>query len=606
MDYQGSIKKRLIGIILLVTFITSFIASFAFVYWYLHYQQSQSIRLSKTVSNVLGQDIAKLILLNDMASAIDISANLPSFEDLERMVLYKLDKSVVFQYSKDKKNFKVMPLPSKEYRNVGVKGKYLTIYVDAQYQNTHLGFVKLTFKIETIKDIINKNKNILFFIVLLLCFISYFLALYFAKKFTQPILNLVDYLDDIDRIEKVKRSININENNEYGKLYSVVNSMIERIKTNQEQLRLSAVAFETQSGITITDKNHKILQVNKAFTQITGYTQDDIVGKTPAVLQSGKHTKEFYADMQTSLKEKRYWNGEIHNINKNGDILKENLTIQTVLDEKGDIEYYVGSFIDITIQKDIEQKLQEKETMLVQQSKMAAMGEMLENIAHQWRQPLSLISSISSGILLKREYNIDIPIDEEKANLNQINETIDYLSQTIDDFRDFFKPNKETILFDIKDIYNKTLKLVSNKFVSRNIKLVENIDSIEINSFDNELMQVIMNILNNAKDILETKENQERILIVDIYTNDNQAIITIKDNAGGIPENIIDKVFDPYFTTKHKTQGTGIGLYMSKEMIIKHMQGDISVSNEKYIYNNIEYTGACFKIQLPYKKEVIK
>jgi PAS domain S-box-containing protein len=603
MQYKGSIKNRLTGIILLVTSTTLIIAFSSFTYWYLQYQQTQSIRLAKTVSNVLGQDIAKLILLNDMTSAIDISTNLTSFDNLDKMVLYKLDKTIVFQYSKDKKKFKVKPLPDKKHRILKIKDHCMVIYTDATYQGTHLGYVKLKFQIKTILDILNENKNIILVLLLSLVLFSYLLTLYFAKKFTKPILDLVSYLDDIEHIQNVQEEIKIEEKNEYGKLYNVVNSMIQRIKANQEKLRLSAVAFETQNGITITDKNHTILQVNKAFTKITGYTQEDVIGKTPAILKSGIHKKEFYSNMQNSLLEKGYWNGEIQNLTKDGKILKENLTIQSVVDEKDEVLYYVASFTDITLQKEIEQKLQEKEMMLVQQSKMAAMGEMLENIAHQWRQPLSLISSISSGTLLKREYNIDIPLEEEKKHLTQINETIEYLSQTIDDFRDFFKPNKEPVYFNIKDTYRKTLKLVQNKFLTSKINVIENIEDITVQNFDNEFMQVIMNILNNAKDILETKQDQKRLIFVDIYQKENNVIITIKDNAGGIPKDIISKIFDPYFTTKHKTQGTGIGLYMSQEIIIKHMKGSIKVANETFKYENTLYTGASFTIKLPYKKD---
>jgi len=370
-------------------------------------------------------------------------------------------------------------------------------------------------------------------------------------------------------------------------------------KDNEHYLKLAAVAFETQNGMTITDKNHTILQVNKAFTAITGYEANEVIGKTPAILKSGIHNKTFYRNMKKSLNEKGFWNDEIQNLTKDGKIVKENLTIQSVVDDDKEVLYYVASFTDITLQKEIEERLRQKESMLIQQSKMAAMGEMLENIAHQWRQPLSLISSISSGILLKKEYGLLVDEKDEIKYLNQINDATTYLSQTIEDFRNFFKPNNQCVVFNTIDIYNKTLKLVNIKFKSLQIKVIKDIQDIKVLSFENELMQILINILKNAQDALETKTNQERIIFINIYKDKDNAIIKIKDNAGGIPNDIINKIFDPYFTTKHQSQGTGIGLYMSMEMITKHIKGTMSVKNETFKYNDKDYTGAIFTITVP-------
>ena len=598
MKFTGSIQKRLTAIILFVAFLTSLVGYGSFIYWYMEDQHKRSIDLSNTVATVLSQDIAKLLLLNDVSAAADLSSNLESFKTLNKMVLYKKDGIPAFQYSNNNKSFKVKPLIKKRNNFRKIKSDTIQIYINANYKDTHLGYVKMNLKIETIEEVILKNIQILLVILFFMFILSFILSNYFAKKFNKPVLDLVDFLEQIEKIESFDKEINITEDNEYGKLFYEVNTMLKRIKSSQEALKIAAVAFETPTGMTITDANQKIVQINTAFSEITGYTPAEVIGEHTAILKSGLHDKSFYDSMYNSLRKRNYWSGEIKNKRKDGTIYSEYLTIQSVKDSNNKIIYYVASFVDITLYEETKKKLEEKEMMLVQQSKMAAMGEMLENIAHQWRQPLSLISTIATSMVLTKEMGINSTLEEDIEKLNKINSSSQYLSHTIDDFRNFFKSNNPKDVFNIEDTYFTTLKLVNSKFDSLKIELIENIQNIEVLGLQNELKQVIMNILNNARDILEEKE-QTRLIFVDIYKVENNALIKIKDNAGGIPEDIIERIFEPYFTTKHKKQGTGIGLYMAQEMIIKHMNGNLSVSNEMFTYKDIDYKGACFTITVP-------
>ena len=242
-------------------------------------------------------------------------------------------------------------------------------------------------------------------------------------------------------------------------------------------------------------------------------------------------------------------------------------------------------------------KNEEKHRISIQQSRMASMGEMLENIAHQWRQPLSTISVVASGIKLKKELNI---LNDEELDdaLSHIKNATQYLSNTIEDFRNFFSKDKISSNINIRSTINKTIDLVSSTFAKEEITLVRNIQDINFASFENELIQVLMNILINAKDALENKQSQ-KLIIIKVKQHKNNIIITIKDNAGGINEDIIDKIFEPYFTTKHQFNGTGIGLYMSKLISEKHLDGEIIVRNVSFEFNNTIYQGALFKIILP-------
>ena len=142
----------------------------------------------------------------------------------------------------------------------------------------------------------------------------------------------------------------------------------------------------------------------------------------------------------------------------------------------------------------------------------------------------------------------------------------------------------------------KTLNIVQTRFKSLNIEIIEDLEDISMTNLDNELIQVIMNLLNNARDILEISQNDQKLIFVKIYKEENNIIISVKDNGGGIDNNIIDKIFEPYFTTKHKSQGTGIGLYMCQEIITKHMNGELKVSNQSFSYKGTQFKGAEFKI----------
>ena len=244
-------------------------------------------------------------------------------------------------------------------------------------------------------------------------------------------------------------------------------------------------------------------------------------------------------------------------------------------------------------------KNNEKNKILFQQNKMAAMGEMIENIAHQWRQPLSVITTIASSLKLKKEYGTIEDKDYEESMVHII-ETANYLSNTIDDFRYYFSPNKDKNLFNTKALISRCIKITSIDFTNKNIKIVENVEELTIFSYENELIQVIINILNNAKYELEKiVNNEDRVIFIDLYKEHNFLIIKIKDSAGGIKEDIIDRIFEPYFTTKHKSNGTGIGLYMCEEIIVKHIGGKIQVLNEKYNYEDKNFIGALFKISIP-------
>ncbi|RLA84471.1 MAG: hypothetical protein DRG78_01310 [Epsilonproteobacteria bacterium] len=231
------------------------------------------------------------------------------------------------------------------------------------------------------------------------------------------------------------------------------------------------------------------------------------------------------------------------------------------------------------IKEEVE-KNKQQQLLMLHQSRLAQMGEMINMIAHQWRQPLNVLSMINQTIIL--QYNRK-KLDDEKVKYFKENtkKQIQNMSKTIDDFRNFFKPEKEKIEFYINDVISDTLELVKPILTKASIEIIfKNKQQFKIIGFPNELGQAILNIINNAKDALVENKIENKQIKIKLVEDEN-ITLTISDNAKGIPENIIDKVFDPYFSTKENKNGTGLGLYMTKIIIEEHTNSKISVSNNK-------------------------
>jgi C4-dicarboxylate-specific signal transduction histidine kinase len=247
--------------------------------------------------------------------------------------------------------------------------------------------------------------------------------------------------------------------------------------------------------------------------------------------------------------------------------------------------------------KEAVEKNSQMESKLFQAEKLSSMGEMMGNIAHQWRQPLSVISTAATGAMAQKEYGL-LTDELFYSSMKNIDETAQYLSKTIESFKEFLKDDKEDkINFNLSEVINKALEINSELLKLNDIETILYLDdTITLENLPNSLIDVLLNIIHNAKDALSTTTNKK--VFIETQRVDDTITIFVKDNAGGIKDDIIEKVFEPYFTTKHQSQGTGLGLHMVYKIVCEKMQGDIEVYNEEFTHLNQQQKGAVFKITL--------
>lgn len=331
-----------------------------------------------------------------------------------------------------------------------------------------------------------------------------------------------------------------------------------------------------------------ITSVSEAFCKISGYEQEELIGKSHNTIKHIEMPDSLFEEMWQYLKEGKVWQAEIKNQKKNGTSYWLDTIISPVLNEKDEIIAYEAIMQNITNQKELENQ----QSILVEQSKSAAMGEMISMIAHQWRQPLQAVSILTQKLPLTKSMEGQISDELLEQVVEDIATQLDYMSRTIDDFRDFFLPNKPKEDVMVEKVLNKAIDFVSFMLKADSIEIdIEVKTTKKIETHINELIQVFINLLKNARDILIDKNINEKKINITIYEEINEIIIEVEDNAGGVPEEIIGKVFDPYFSTKKDKNGTGLGLYMAKTIIETHSKGKLSVKNSEI--------GAVFKIVLP-------
>ncbi len=253
------------------------------------------------------------------------------------------------------------------------------------------------------------------------------------------------------------------------------------------------------------------------------------------------------------------------------------------------------------LEKIIEEKVAENlaiQRRLALKEKLASMGEMIGNIAHQWRQPLSVISTLATGLKTQKMLGTLEEGDLERA-CDQINANSQYLSRTIDDFRNFIRGDQGRSVFRIDVILESFFNIVESQTRSHGITITTDVDTdVTVRGYKNDLIQGLINLFNNAKDAFVERAIDARYVSITAHRNGASVVMTFTDNAGGIAPDVLDRIFEPYFTTKHPSQGTGLGLHMTYKLI-SAMGGEIAAENVTVTYEGVTYTGARFTIVLP-------
>jgi PAS domain S-box-containing protein len=388
-----------------------------------------------------------------------------------------------------------------------------------------------------------------------------------------------------------------------------INTLVEVKSTQRENEELTELLkkFDKNVIASNTDIKGNITYASEAFVKTSGYSLNELIGNPQNIVRHSETPKVLFAQMWKNIQSGKVWKGELKNRKKDGSTYIVDTTISPIFDKEKTIIGYSSIRHDITHEKQVEElhrslekkssellllnkeleervenavlKSKQKDHLMAQQGKLASMGEMIGNIAHQWRQPLNAL-----GLLLQKQ---QIFFDRGLLTSEKLKESIDKgtllinkMSSTIDDFRDFFKPNKEKTDFDVKEVIDDTLELIGATLYNNNISLILDItEDVNIHGYKNEFSQVILNLINNAKDILCEEGKSQGEITISSSVHANTVNIYISDNGGGIKEGIIEHIFEPYFTTKEEGKGTGIGLYMSKMIIEDNMGGVLSVAN---------------------------
>ena len=361
------------------------------------------------------------------------------------------------------------------------------------------------------------------------------------------------------------------------------------LKYHKKYLRM---IFDTSNDFIFTTFGEKIDQANNSMFEFLGYKDLSDFQKNHNCIC------DFFKDEDGYIQKNMDGQNWVEYILLNPDIYHKAKIV------KGDKEYifgivakrfdfdkyerYIVFLTNITKLEIQYETIKEQEELLLLQSKQAAMGELIGMIAHQWKQPLSVLSLIASNELIKLDYNEQITKEQLRNDAQDIMSQVTYLSNTIDNFRDFLKPTKTTNLNYISEIIEDIKTIIGRSLKSHNIELQINIEEdLQINSYTKDLAQVLINICNNSKDAFIDNEIKNRKLMIDTKKKENEIIIIITDNAGGIDENIIKKIYTPYFTTKVENKGTGIGLYMVKNIVEKQLKGLVKTIN---INNGVQTT----------------
>jgi len=385
---------------------------------------------------------------------------------------------------------------------------------------------------------------------------------------------------------------------------------------NQYQL-----AIEKSNIISKTDTSGIITFVNDEFCNISGYSKEELLGKDHNIVRHPDVKSSAFKLLWNTIKKKKTYKATVKNLSKDGSTFYVNTTVTPILDEDNNIVEYIAIRYDVTKEVILKEKLlkkekeyeelnkslekrvtektkelkelnkhledrvkeeiiknEEKQRVMFWQSRHASLGQMLANIAHQWRQPLTELS-LAMFSIKKAIQNNDI--QEASQFYNESKSTIQNMSETIDNFTNFFQPQKEKHSFLLSDSIKESISLLGKIIRNDMINISTKYEQLSVVGVSNEFTQVIINLINNSAEAFRINAILIKDITIDVRKENEFAIVEVQDNAGGISKETVDKIFEPYFTTKHASKGTGLGLFMSKMICEQGLNGSINVQSYK-------------------------
>lgn len=332
--------------------------------------------------------------------------------------------------------------------------------------------------------------------------------------------------------------------------------------------------------VSITDRNGKIIFGNKKFMEISGYNSSELIGNNHRILKSGLHDENFYKEMWNTISHKKVWTGEVANRSKNGSIYWVQSTIIPTFNVDGDIEKYVSIRFDITAQKEAEEKV-------IQSEKMTVLGEMAAGIFHEINNPLSIIKTKSQTLQKSIERNT-LTMDKVKIGLELMDENIERINKIVRGLRAYSR-NADHDPFEscqINELISDSMVLCHDKVKKSNVQLLNliHMGDFKVDCRKSEIIQIIVNLINNSVDALENSDDPW--IKLELKEDNELYSLSVTDSGNGIPKSVVDKMMNPFFTTKAPGKGTGLGLSISTKIAKAHggdLKYDFESKNTKFI-----------------------
>ena len=392
------------------------------------------------------------------------------------------------------------------------------------------------------------------------------------------------YLEALGRVPICSREKVRNVMEYFRSLVTVIAEMgLKNLELRESRDYLDNIINTIADPIVVKDKEHRTVMVNDATCVLSGHSREEMIGRTDYSFFPKEQADVFWEKDAAVLETELETINEEEITNAQGQKRMFYAKKSFYRDRNGD-KYVVGVVRDIT-------DLKQKELMLVQQNRQAALGEMLDHIAHQWKQPLNSIYLIIQ-VLELTACDGELTNECVEETVSKIMALLEHMAQTIDVFRDFYQPEKEKTVFQLKDSIDMAVGFIAPALSLHGIAVEVDVDpGLVALGYPKEYAQVLLNLFGNAKNALVERKIKNPRIQVKAFAEDKKAVVTITDNAGGIPGSNIDRIFEPFFTTRKEVGGTGVGLYMSKSIIEKNMGGALSAANVD--------GGAQFRVEIP-------